>query len=109
MGTIKKGRFLIGTHIFKPAAGARTEQKGYEQGILEDVEYVERLKDKHIDSSTYILNLDTLQFEKNRVDEFTVQICLAHLQKHFPNDYSHWMKKTSEEVQKKVNDKDKSN
>ena len=109
MGTIKKGRFVIGTHIFRPAPGARTEQKGYEQGILEDVEYVEKLKDKHMDTSTYVLNLDTLQFEKNRVDEFTVQVCLAHLQKHFPNDYSQWMKKTSAEVQKKVNDEDKSN
>ena len=59
--------------------------------------------------STYVLNLDTLKFEKNRVDEFTVQVCLAHLQKHFPNDYSQWMKKTSAEVQKKVNDEDKSN
>ena len=34
---------------------------------------------------------------------------LGNLQKHFPNDYSQWMKKTSAEVQKKVNDEDKSN
>ena len=66
MGTIKKGRFIVGTHIFRPAPGARTEQKGYEQGILEDVEYVERLKDKHMEFSTYVLNLDTLKFEKNK-------------------------------------------
>jgi hypothetical protein len=89
----KKGRFVVGTHIIRPAQGAKTEEKNYEKGILEDVEYTERLKSKHMDSATYILNLDTLTFEKNRVDEFTIQVCLDHLKKHFPKEFSIWMKK----------------
>jgi hypothetical protein len=92
----KKGRFIVGTHIERPAEGARTEQKGYQKGILEDVEYTERLKDKHMGAATYILNLDTLTFEKNRVDNFTIQLCLDHLKKHFPEDFKLWMKKTDD-------------
>ncbi len=92
----KKGRFIVGTHIQTPAPNARTEQKGYEKGILEDVEYVDKLRNRHMDSATYILNLDTLTFEKNRVDNFTIQICLEHLKKHFPNDFKLWMKKTDD-------------
>ena len=37
-----------------------------------------------MDTATYILNIDEMKFEKNRVDNFTVEICLQHLQKHFP-------------------------
>jgi|TARA_B100000073_G_scaffold172362_1_gene142539 hypothetical protein len=92
----KKGRFIVGVHIRTPAPNARTEQKNYETGILEDVEYVDKLRPRHMDSATYILNLDTLTFEKNRVDNFTVQICLEHLKKHFPNDFKQWMKKTDD-------------
>ena len=97
----KKGRFIIGTHIERPAPNARTEQKNYERGILEDVEYDVKLKKFHMDTATYILNLDTLTFEKNRVDNFTIQICLDHLKKHFPNEFKLWMKKTDDDKSNK--------
>ena len=48
-------------------------------------------------AATYILNLDTLTFEKNRVDNFTIQLCLDHLKKHFPEDFKLWMKKKDKE------------
>lgn len=95
MGT-KKGRFIIGTHIESPADGARTEQSGYQKKIVEDVEYAVKLKKSHMDTATYILNLDTLTFEKNRVDNFTIQICLDHLKKHFPQEFKLWMKKSND-------------
>lgn len=92
----KKGRFVIGTHMESPADGAYTEIAGYDTKIIEDVEYAIRLKKSHMDTATYILNLDTLNFEKNRVDNFTIQVCLDHLKKHFPQEFKLWMKKSDD-------------
>ena len=94
----KKGRFIIGIHSETPAAGARTEQAGWERHLNEEVEYTDKLRKRHWDVATYILNLDTLTFEKNRVDSFTVQVCLQHLQKHFPQQYPLWFGKTKTDI-----------
>jgi len=102
---VKKGRFIIGFHSEVPMPGARTEQKGWQRQLREEVEYSERLRKAHMDTATYILNIDEMQFEKNRVDNFTVEVCLQHLQKHFPNEYPIWFNK----VESRPQDNDKEN
>jgi hypothetical protein len=94
----KKGRFIIGVHFETPAAGARTEQKGWERHLNEEVEYTEKLRKRHWDGATYILNIDEMKFEKNRVENFTVEVCLQHLQKHFPQQYPQWFGKTKTDI-----------
>jgi hypothetical protein len=96
----KKGRFIMGFHAERPAQNARTEQKGYERHLYEEVEYTEKLRKNDMDTATYILNIDEMKFEKNRVDNFTVEICLQHLQKHFPQQYPIWFNKVEAETQK---------
>jgi hypothetical protein len=53
-----------------------------------------------MDTATYILNIDEMKFEKNRVDNFTVEICLQHLQKHFPQQYPIWFNKVEAKIDK---------
>jgi hypothetical protein len=95
----KKGRFIVGYHAERPAQNARTEQKGWERHLYEEVEYIEKLRKSHMDTATYILNIDEMKFEKNRVDNFTVEICLQHLQKHFPQYYPIWFNKVEAKPQ----------
>ena len=96
----KKGRFIMGFHAERPAQNARTEQKGWERHLYEEVEYTERLRKSHMDLATYILNIDEMKFEKNRVDNFTVEICLQHLEKHFPQQYPIWFNKVEAKIDK---------
>ena len=86
----KKGKFILGFHAERPAQNAKTEQAGWERHLYEEVEYTERLRKRDIDMATYILNINEMKFEKNRVDNFTIELCLKHLQKHFPDKYPIW-------------------
>jgi hypothetical protein len=90
----KKGKFIIITHVFLPNEGARTEMKDFgktnQMSAYENVVYTDRVKKYHMDSASTILNLETLEFEKNRVQEFTVKDCLQYLQNQFPNEYPTW-------------------
>ena len=41
-----------------------------------------------------------MDFELNKVDNFTVDLCLKHLQKHFPNQYPMWFNKDEAKTNK---------
>ena len=43
----KKGKFLVGFHMQRPAPGVKTEMKNPEMIVHEEVEYAVRLKKKH--------------------------------------------------------------
>ncbi len=86
----KKGRFILGFHMQRPAPGAKTEMKNPELILHEEVEYMERIKDRHFTEATYIFNIDKMDFELCKVDNFTVDLCLKHLKKHFPQHYPIW-------------------
>jgi hypothetical protein len=95
----KRGRFLVGFHMQRPAPGVKTETKNPEMIVHEEVEYAVRLKKKHYEA-TYIFDIDKMDFELNKVDNFTVELCLTHLQKHFPNQYPIWFNKDEEKTNK---------
>ena len=95
----KKGKFLVGFHMQRPAPGVKTEMKNPEMIVHEEVEYAVRLKKKHYEA-TYIFDIDKMDFELNKVDNFTVELCLKHLQKHFPEQYPIWFNKDEEKTNK---------
>ena len=69
--------------------GAKTEMKNPELIVHEEVEYTIKLRKRHYEA-TYIFDIDKMDFELNKVDNFTVDLCLKHLQKHFPNPISQY-------------------
>ena len=104
----KKGRFIVGFHMQRPAPGAKTEMKNPELIVHEEVEYTVKLRKRHYEA-TYIFDIDKMDFELNKVDNFTVDLCLKHLQKHFPNQYPIWFGKQENKTQTETSSDDKSN
>jgi len=95
----KKGRFIVGFHMQRPAPGVKTEMKNPELILHEEVEYTNRIRKRH-NEATYIFDIDKMDFELNKVDNFTVELCLQHLQKHFPNQYPMWFNKDEAKTDK---------
>lgn len=92
-----KGHFIVFQHVYQPAPGANTSMKNFgtegQWRVQEMVYFVDRLRPRHWDSSTVIIDYDNWKVLKASTggDEVTVQGMLDHVNKHYPQQYQQFM------------------
>ena len=102
-----KGHFIVFQHIYRPAPGANTSMKNFgtegKWQVQEYVYFVDKLKSRHWDSSTVIIDYDNWKVLKNSTggDEVSVQGMLDHVNKHYPQQYEQFMNVVKDVTPKK--------
>lgn len=92
-----KSHFIVFQHSYMPAEGANPSMKNFgTEGrwrVQEYVYFVDRLKSRHWDSSTVIIDYDNWKVLKGPSDgePVTVQSMLDHVQKHYPQQFKQFM------------------
>ena len=103
----KKGHFIVFQHSYMPAPGANTSMKNFgtegKWRVQEYVYFVDRLKTRHWDSSTVIIDYDNWKVLKDSTggDPVTVQGMLDHINKHYPQQYQQFMQVVKDVTPKK--------
>ena len=96
MYTKNKGKFIVIMHSYSPKKGSNPSMKNFGQEgkyeMFEEVHFVDRVKRRHMDSATSILECVTMEWVKNRVDEFTPEKMIEHCKKHYPQQMTEFMK-----------------
>jgi len=83
----KKGHFAVITHTYTPH---KDDPKNYD--VFERCEFVDRINDRMINTATVIIDFETNDFVKNRVNTSTVDMFVSHIEKTYPAEWKEFLK-----------------
>lgn len=72
-----KGVFIVLNHTFNPIPNSKTE-------VTQQIEFLDRLKNRHYNSSTAIIELESKRLIKDRSGQHTFNSILAHVKEQYP-------------------------
>ena len=87
----RAGHYIVVTHSERPAPGERTETPNWGQTAkwekVEQVEFVSRLKKRHIDVSAIVIDYPARTFIKNRMPHLDVDTVINHVAEKYPQQF----------------------
>ena len=78
--TRNKGIFIILSYLYTPTSDKKVQQN-------ENVEFVDRLKNRHYNSATVILDMINKKFIKNRTENKSFLSIVEHVRKGYPKEF----------------------
>ena len=92
----KKSHYIVIIHAHQPAEGSHPEMKDFgEKGqwtMNETVYFVDKLKPRHMDSASVVIDYDNWKVLKDRTNSISnPQQMLDHVQKNYPQQFKQFM------------------
>ncbi len=89
---MRAGHYIVVTHSQRPAPGQRTETKNWGKNALwetvEEVEFVSRIKKRHMDTSAMVIDYTKKAFIKNRMDHLSFEQVIGHIREKYPQQFN---------------------
>lgn len=97
---MSKKAYIVLAHSFRPAEGENTSMKNFkEKGkwtMIEDCYFLTRVRKRHWDMATTIINLTDSKIEKNSAETTDYNKIVQHVMIKYPQHYNSFVKECKE-------------
>ena len=89
---MRPGHYIVVIHSQRPAPGERTETKNWTKTgkweTVEEVLFVSKVKRRHMDTSSMVIDYQKQEFIKNRMPHITFEQVIGHIKEKYPRQFS---------------------